>query len=77
MGTDEFIDSALQGKPAECRINIVQFQGLYTALGEGLKSQGIPTSEIVDIQWLNLKGVCPRCGWIIAGDDLVGGCRGT
>src|SRR4030042_514253 len=72
MGIDEFIDSALQGKPAECRINIVQFQGLYTALGEGLKSQGIPTSEIVDIQWLNLKGVCPRCGWIIAGDDLGG-----
>ena len=72
MGIDEFIDSALQGKPAECCINIVQFQELYGALGEGLKSQGISGSEVVDMQWLNLKGVCPRCGWIIAGDDLGG-----
>lgn len=70
MGIDEFINNALQGKPAECRIKISEFQGIYNALGEGLKSQGISTSEIVDMRWLNLKAVCPECGGIIFGSEL-------
>jgi len=70
MGIEEFIHDALRGRPTECLINISQFQDLYKALGEGLKSQGIPTSEIVDMRWLNLKAVCPDCNSFIMGNEL-------
>jgi len=46
MEIDEFISNALQRKPADCRINISKFQSVYKALGEGLKGQGVSTSEI-------------------------------
>jgi len=70
MEIDEFINNALQRKPADCRINISKFQSVYKALGEGLKGQGVPTSEIVDMRWLNLQGLCPECGGLIFGSDL-------
>ncbi len=63
-------NNALQGKFADCRIKISKFQSIYKALGEGLKEQGVPTSEIVDMQWLNLQGVCPECEGLIFGSDL-------
>lgn len=69
MRINEFIDNAVQRKPAECCIKISQFQALYEGLAEGLKTRGI-TSEITDTLWLNLNGICPRCGWTITGDDI-------
>ncbi len=70
MEIDEFINNALQRKSAECRIKIKQFQALYKALGEGLKSQGFPISEIIDMRWLNLHGICPECRGLIYGSEL-------
>jgi len=70
MKMDEFINKALQAKHAECCIKISQYPGLFKELGEGLKAQGIPSSEIVDMLWLNLKGMCPRCFGIIVGSKL-------
>ena len=35
-----------------------------------MKAQGIPSSEIIDMLWLNLKGMCPRGFGIIVGSEL-------
>lgn len=65
-----FLAPLQDGKVASCMLPIQDFPMLYREIGEIFKKQSMPSTEIVDMRWLNLKAVCPSCGCTLTGRNL-------
>jgi len=70
---DGFLNAIRDGAPDFClptAVAIPQFPSIWRSIGEVFKAKGVPTTDIVDKRWLNLRAICPDCTCILTGDSL-------
>mgnify|MGYP007084792094 CR=1 FL=1 len=67
---EHFIQRAVQGQPAECRIQIAHYPDFSQALRKALLNQGLSKSEVYKLLDTQLYSVCPNCGTSMTGEYL-------
>jgi len=67
---EEFVKSAMEGRPAGCQIRITEYPQFREVLHRGLADQGLSASRIVSVMNDKLSASCPKCGARMTGEYL-------
>ena len=66
----QFVNNAVAGREAQCRVLIGDFHSTYQALLDGLRNTGLSASGAIDVIWHSLTSACPRCEYTVYGPNL-------